>query len=178
MTKSLSKCAVYHIEIIYNYIFCAIWKFEFTFLKLQHEWWQTETCISFFGIKRFHSSCCITQSGLLGRRKKNCNRLQPLPGVINIASILIKWRRRIASHTRGHLARKQPLCSVFFHISGISAVLPLSWDGWDAVEWKHRKLSCRTTGVCLSGNVTRILIPGYELRQRLIVEQPRRLFVS
>lgn len=159
------KCAVYHIEIIYNSIFCAIWNFEFTFLKLQHEWWETETCTTFFGttiapFQLLH----YTVRAAWQKRKKKKNTLQSSPAPPRSD----KYCFHIDQMTEKDCFTHQgPLCSVFSRISGISAVLPLSWDGWDAVEWKHTKLSCRTTGVCLSGTVTRILIPGYVLRQRL-----------
>lgn len=56
-----------------------------------------------------------------------------LPGIINIAAILIKWQSRIASHSRGHLAHKSTastLCIVLnqWYESSISHMNLMWWS--------------------------------------------------
>lgn len=72
-----------------------------------------------------------------------------LPGIINIAAILIKWQSRIASHSRGHSAHKSPASMLHIVLNQRYESCSTSSE-WDAVEWEDSRVSCRTTGVCWS----------------------------
>lgn len=115
--------------------------------------------------------CCFAVYRQLRVLVGNLQRApQSLPGIINIAAILIKWQSRIASHSRGHSAHKSTASMLYVVLN-----LRISCE-YSVVKRAGfcRMRSCRTTGVCLF--VTRILMAGYVLRQKRIRAQSCYIF--